>query len=123
MVLDVNITFPCSLAAQRVVVILYESVDEIYGPYGILHPLYVELIPDTEVTCLIVFYQKAQGTFLDIVLGTGGSQLEFFTYLFDGWSVHAVNLPWNLDDIAALILCHLGVQAVGDGGLIGLILY
>ncbi len=121
-ILDIYVTFPCALAAQRVVVILDESVDEIDSSDGILHPFDVELIPDLEITCLIVLDKQSQGTFLDIVLGTGGCQLELFTYFFDGRSVHAVYLPGNLNDIAVGILCNLGVQTVCNGSLIGLIL-
>ena len=122
MVLYVYVTFPGTLAAQRIVVVLNESVDEINSSYGILYPFYVELVPDFKVTGLIVLDQQTKGAFLDIVLSAGGGQFEFLTYLFDGRSVHAVNLPWNLNDVALGILGNLGVQTVGNRSLIGLIL-
>ena len=123
MILYVNITLPSTLAAQRVIIILNESVDEINSSYSVLNPFYIELIPYFQVSGLVVFYKQAQSTLLVIVFCAGGSQLQFLANLFDGRSVHAVNLPWNLYDIAVCIFCNLSVQTIGNRSFIGFVLY
>ena len=54
LITDVHESLPSSLAAERVVIVLYESVDKIHRPERVLHPFDVVLIPKAQVTGAVV---------------------------------------------------------------------
>ena len=114
-VLDIDIAFPGTLAAQRVVVILDEPVDEVHGSEGILHPLDVEFVPLTKVAGAVIVDEKTQGAGLDVVLGHGAGLQELVADLLEGGGVDATHLPGQFPDDAVRSLDDLRVEAVRDG--------
>ena len=117
-VLDVDIPLPGALAAERVVVVLDEPVDEVHGAEGVLHPLDVELVPLAEVAGAVVVHQQAQGAGLDVVLGHFAGFQELVADLFEGGGVDAAHLPGQFPDDAVRALDDLRVEAVGDGAVV-----
>ena len=114
-VLDIDIALPGALASQRVVVVLDESVDEVHGAEGVLHPFDVELVPLAEVAGAVVFHEEAQGADLDVVLGHFAGLQEFVADLLERGGIDAADLPGKFADDPVLTLDDLGVEAVGDG--------
>ena len=106
---------PGALAAQRVVVVFYKAVYEVYRTQGVLDPLDVEIVPLAEVSGAVVLNQQRQGALLDVVLRHFAGKLQLGADLFDCGAVDAADLPGQLMDDAKRILDHLGVEAVGDG--------
>ena len=54
LITDVHESLPSGLAAERVVIVLYESVDKIHRTERVLHPFDVILIPKAQVTGAVV---------------------------------------------------------------------
>ena len=114
-VLDIHIAFPGSLAAQRVIVVFDEAVDEVHRADGVLHPFNVKLVPFAEVTGLVILDENAQGAFLDVVLRYLAGFAQLFADFLQGGGVQAANLPGKFHDFPGLVLDHLGVEAPGNG--------
>ncbi len=113
-VLDVHVAFPGSLAAQRVIVVLDETVDEVHRADGILHPLDVEFIPLAQVAGFIIVDENGQRALLDVVFRHLTGFGQFFADFLQGGGVQAPNLPGQFRYLAFLIFHHFGVEPPGN---------
>ena len=82
-ILDFNDTLPSRLAAERVFVILDESVNQIDGAFFGLHPGHIEVVPGLQIPGLVVFDQQRKVSLLGLILGILSSLFQFFS-LFTG---------------------------------------
>ena len=70
---------------------------------------------------MVILYQKAQGTFLDIVLRYFTGLLQFCADFLDGGRVDASYLPGQFPHHTVLSLDHLRIEAIGNRpGILGI---
>ena len=114
LVAEVDDAFVGGLAAERVAVILHETVHEVHVGPGVAHPRNIIGIPHPEVTGAEILDQLTDVFLLDVVLRHGLRLLQMGDNHLYGGPVEAVGLVDLLED-TALLLDQLAVEAVGDG--------
>ena len=114
----VHDAFPGCLAAERIVIVLDETVHEVHVALRIAYPGDIVLVPHPEVAGAVIFHQFVDVFLLGLVLGERTGCLEMADDDLDGRSVEAVGLPRLLDDLSAF-LDDLAVESVADGVRIG----
>ena len=114
----VHDAFPGSLAAEGIVVILDEAVDEIHVAVRISHPADVVLVPHTQVARPVVFNEFVDVFLLQVVLGEGACSFQVTDDHLEGRAVDTAHLPDLFHDLA-VFLHHFAVEAIADGVRIG----
>ena len=121
-VLEVDNRLPRAGHAQRVAVALDKAVYVVDLRGGVLGPHYRVLVKGAQVAGGVVVDKLLCVSLLCVVLGVGEGLLQVLDNLFDGGRVKASDFVGLLHHLA-VDLCHAGVEAVGDGGEVGGVLY
>ena len=117
-VLEIHEAFPCSLAAERVIVVLHKTVYKVDCTESILHPLHIVLIPKLQVTCPVVLDQICSISLLSLVLSHSGSLLKLSNDLLESWAVKTADLIYLLTDNTIFTLYDTAVKSIGNRSLV-----
>ena len=121
MVLDIDQGLPGALAGEGIVVVFDETVHEVHGAEGVIHPFDIVLVPQAQVAGTVVIHQRGDILLLEVVFSKGGGFLKLIDDAVDGGAVQAARLPRKFDDTAVSVLHDLGVEAIGYGlGIFGI---
>ncbi len=118
MILHIHKGLPCSLASERVVIILDKTIHEIHGTESILQPFDIVLIPKLQIACPVVFHKRADIFLLRIVFRHSGSLLKLSHYFLKGGSVKTAYLVNIFADNAVSPLDKLAVETIRHRGLV-----
>ena len=113
MVLYVHKPLPCGLATERVIVVLHETVHEVYSTESVLYPFYIVFVPELQVPCTVIFDKCRDVLPLQVALGHHCRLLQFGHYLLKGSGIDSPDPVDILPDHSVSTFHHLAVQPVG----------
>ena len=114
----VHDALPGSLAAEGIVIVLDEAVDEVHVAVRVGHPADVVLVPHAQVARLVVFDELVDVFLLQVVLSVDAGCFQMTDDHLEGRAVDTAHLPGLLHDLA-VFLHDLAVEAIADGVRVG----